>query len=289
MPELPEVEILARHLAPLLRGKMIHAVEVRRVKVVRPTRPRELQTRLAGAKFVHLRRRGKYLLFDLQRSGADTFTCLGHLGMTGRMFLQSHRAALPKHAALVLDLGQLRLVYEDPRYFGRFTLDTSAVAALGPEPLSPAFEADRFASDLKRSAQPIKVKLLDQRLVAGIGNIYASEALFRAGISPRRAARSLKRAEVRQLHAQIRRVLQEAIDAGSTIPLNFAGGNTKDRLFYFGRAAGAPDFYEERLLVYDRQGKPCPHCGTMIRRLVQAARSTFYCPQCQRQAAPARD
>ena len=282
MPELPEVEILVRHLAPLLRGKTIRAIEVRRAKVLRPTSARQLSQKLVGAKFIHLRRRGKYLLFDLKKIGAGQFTCLGHLGMTGRMFLQPHGAELPKHAALVLDLGRLRFVYEDTRYFGRFTLDISSVESLGPEPLSPDFTVDGFALALKRSAQPVKVKLLDQCLVAGVGNIYASEALFRARISPRRAARSLKREEVQHLHAQIRIVLQEAIDCGSTIPLDFTGEKTKDRLFYFGRAANAPDYYEERLLVYDRAGKPCPKCKTKIKRIVQAARSTFYCPKCQR-------
>jgi len=282
MPELPEVEVLARHLAPLLLGKTIRAVEVRRAKVLRPTSAKQLAAKLASAKFIHLRRRGKYLLFDLKKNGAGQFTCLGHLGMTGRMFLQPHSAGLPKHAALVLDLGKLRFVYEDTRYFGRFTLDTSSVESLGPEPLSADFTPDGFALALKRSAQSVKVKLLDQCLVAGVGNIYASEALFRAKISPRRAARSLKREEVERMHAQIRVVLQEAIDCGSTIPLDFAGDKTKDRLFYFGRAVDAPDYYEERLVVYDRKGKPCPNCKTPIKRIVQAARSTFYCPKCQR-------
>ena len=279
---MPEVEILARHLAPLLCGQTIRGVEVRRVKVLRPTSTRELGAKLAGAKFLHVRRRGKYLLFDLKRQGAGQFTCLGHLGMTGRMFLQPHAAGLPKHAALVINLGRLHFVYEDPRYFGRFTLDLSPVELLGPEPLSGAFTTDGFALALKRSAQPIKVKLLDQCLVAGIGNIYASEALFRARISPRRAARRLKREEVRRLHEQIRIVLQDAIDCGSTIPLDYAGKKTGDRLFYFGRAAGAPDYYEERLRVYGRAGKPCANCRTKIKRIVQAARSTFYCPKCQR-------
>lgn len=281
MPELPEVEILARHLAPLLNGKTVRAVEVRRAKVLRPTSARQLTKSLVGAKFVHLRRRGKYLLFDLKKKGEGPLMCLGHLGMTGRMFLQPHNAPLPKHAAVVLDLGPLQFIYEDTRYFGRFTLDTTAVESLGPEPLSDEFTVAGFAAALKRSAQPVKVKLLDQSLVAGVGNIYASEALFRAGISPRRAAKSLKLGEVARLHKQVRAVLQEAIDCGSTIPLDFAGEKTKDRLFYFGRAANAPDYYEERLLVYDRSGKPCPTCRTPIKRLVQAARSTFYCANCQ--------
>lgn len=281
MPELPEVEILARHLAPLLNGKTVRGVEVRRAKVLRPTSPGLLAKKLVGAKFVCLRRRGKYLLFDLKK-GKEQFTCLGHLGMTGRMFLQPHSGALPKHAAVVLDLGKLRFVYEDTRYFGRFTLDTTSVDSLGPEPLSPDFTVEGLAADLKRSAQPVKVKLLDQSLVAGVGNIYASEALFLAQISPRRSARSLKREEIERLHKQIRTVLQVAIDCGSTIPLDFAGEKTKDRLFYFGSAPTASNYYVERLLVYDRSGKPCPTCRTPIKRLVQAARSTFYCTRCQR-------
>jgi formamidopyrimidine-DNA glycosylase len=282
MPELPEVEVLARHLAPLVRGKTIRTVEVRRAKVIRPTTESQLEQALRHATFTGLRRRGKYLLFDLKRKSAEHFTCLGHLGMTGRMFLQPVTEALPKHAALVLGLGRLRFVYEDTRYFGRFTLDVSAVESLGPEPLTAEFEADQFGLALKRSAQPIKVKLLDQSLVAGVGNIYASEALFRARISPRRAARSLNRPEVARLHDQIRVVLQEAIDCGSTIPLDFAGQKTKDRLFYFGQAAEASEYYTERLLVYDRAGQPCMNCRTAIKRIVQAARSTFYCPRCQR-------
>lgn len=282
MPELPEVEILARHLAPRLRGKTIRAVELRRPRVHRPTSGRKLTEALVGARFTGLRRRGKYLLFDLERKGAGEFTCLGHLGMTGRMFLQLHREALPLHAAVVLDLGRLRFVYEDARTFGRFTLDTSPVESLGPEPLSAAFTTTALARALARSARPIKVKLLDQSLVAGIGNIYASEALFRARISPRRASRSLKPEEIGRLHAHVRAVLQEAIECGSTIPLDFAGKASRERLFYFGRSAGAPDSYEERLAVYDRAGERCPSCAAPIRRVVQAARSTFYCPRCQR-------
>src|SRR4029077_2788837 len=126
-------------------------------------------------------------------------------------------------------------------------------------------------------------KLLDQSLVAGVGNIYASEALYRAGISPRIAARRLRTAQVLALWQAIRDVLAEAIECGSTVPLDYAGTGTRDGLFYFGRAAGTPDYYEVRLRVYDRAGKPCQKCGSEVKRLVQAARSTFYCPGCQRQ------
>jgi formamidopyrimidine-DNA glycosylase len=172
-------------------------------------------------------------------------------------------------------------VFEDTRYFGRMTLDDSAIAALGPEPLGEAFTAEYFALALQRSAQAIKVKLLDQQLVAGVGNIYASEALFRAGISPRLAARRLKPPQVARLRETIRETLRDAIERGSTVPLNYSGEGNRDGLFYFGSAPDEGDFYEERLQVYDRAGKPCRVCGSGIKRIVQGARSTFYCPKCQ--------
>ena len=282
MPELPEVEILKRHLAPLLRGKVVHGLAVRRMKVVRPTTERRLRAALIGARFTGLKRRGKYLVFTLRRTGRrERFTVTGHLGMTGRMFLQPRDSPLPKHAAVVLDLGRHAFVYEDPRQFGRFTLDDTAVRALGPEPLDSAFTVEDFAAALRRSSQAIKVKLLDQSLVAGIGNIYASEALFRAGISPRRAAKRLRAEEVARLHTAIREVLTEAITCGSTIPLDFAGAGQRDGLFYYGAVAGESQFYQERLRVYDRAGRGCVKCAAPIRRLVQAARSTFFCPRCQ--------
>lgn len=283
MPELPEVEVLVRHLAPLLRAKIVRSVTVRKAKVLRPTTERGLRTALTGAKFLGLTRRGKYLVFTLRRAGRrETLTVTGHLGMTGRMFLQPKTAPLPKHAVVVLGLGRHAFVYEDPRQFGRFTLDDSAVRALGPEPWAEGFSVAAFHAALRRSAQAIKVKLLDQSLVAGIGNIYASEALFRAGVSPRRAARRVKTEEVTRLHAAIREVLAEAIACGSTIPLDFAGAGKSNGLFYYGAVEGNSQFYQERLQVYDRAGKPCVKCATPIKRVVQAARSTFYCPQCQR-------
>jgi len=282
VPELPEIEVLARHLRPLLRGKMIRGVDVRRAKVLSPVSPREFRRVLLGARFTSLSRRGKYLLFRL-RSKADgqSVTLLGHLGMTGRMFLARENERPQKHAAVVLDLCGENFIYEDTRYFGRLTLDTKAIQKLGPEPLSDDFQPAKFRKALKRSRQAIKIKLLDQTFVAGIGNIYASEALFRARLSPRLAANRLTATQVKRLWRAVRGVLAEAIAGGSTVPLNFGAGKT-DGLFYFGRAPGAPDFYEERLRVYDRAGKPCPDCRRPIQRITQAARSTFYCPHCQR-------
>ena len=283
MPELPEVEVLARHLRRVLRGKIVRAVRVRRAKILHPTSERELKKVLTGANFKSLSRRGKYLLFDFQSTSArKTVTVLGHLGMTGKMFVADKGGPLPKHAAVVLELNRGNFIYEDTRYFGRFTLDLTSVEKLGPEPDDKKFTPEIFARELKRSRQAIKVKLLDQSLLAGVGNIYASEALFRAKISPQRAANKLTLAQVKKLLSTVRAVLRAAIDCGSTIPLNFSDGKNGDGLFYFGRAADAPDFYAERLRVYDRAGKPCVRCGADIRRIVQAARSTFFCPRCQR-------
>jgi len=282
MPELPEVEILVRHLRPLLCGRLIRRVVVRRPKVLQPTSLRKFQAALAGAKFVGLLRRGKYLLFALRsKSSGKPVTLLGHLGMTGRMFLAQKNEPPPKHAAVIFDLGRRNFIYEDTRYFGRMTLDLSATKRLGPEPLSDDFQPETLARELRRSRQAIKVRLLDQSLVAGVGNIYASEALFRARISPKRAANRLTFGQVKELWLAIRDVLIAAINGGSTVPLNFSKGKS-DGLYYFGRAPGVEDFYTERLQVYDRAGKRCLNCGRPIKRIVQAARSTFYCPRCQK-------
>ena len=282
MPELPEVEVLVRHLRPALEKRVIGRVKVFRGRIVAPAAPRHFESKLRGARFLQLSRRGKYLLFGLRAPDGKTLLLVGHLGMTGRMYLAGNRAKLPKHAAVVFDLGRERFVFEDTRYFGRMTLDTSAVERLGPEPLSVEFTPKVLWTSLQRSAQPIKVKLLDQALVAGIGNIYASEALYRAGIPPRTPARKLKPAQVESLWKAIREVLSKAIEWGSTVPLNYSGNGERDGLFYFGSAPDASDFYEEKLHVYDRAGSTCRRCGGRIRRIVQAARSTFYCPKCQR-------
>jgi formamidopyrimidine-DNA glycosylase len=282
MPELPEVEILARHLQRVLKNKTIRGVLVRRPKVLAPTTERELQQALQGATFAGLSRRGKYLMFTLRGPGRrEPVTLVGHLGMTGRIYLMPAQAELPKHAAVALDLGGHQLVFEDTRYFGRFTLDLRGPAKLGPEPLEEEFTEAYLAVALKRSAQGIKIKLLDQTLVAGVGNIYASEALFRAGISPRLAAKRLTGEQVKRLRQAIREVLTRAIKFGSTVPLNFGNGAGSDGLFYYGGVGAESGFYQERLLVYDRQGQPCRECGSKVKRIVQAARSTFYCPHCQ--------
>lgn len=283
MPELPEVEVLCQHLAPLVRDRTIAGVRVVRERVIRPTGKTTLSRALRGAMITDLTRRGKFLLFHL-RKGDHAAVLLGHLGMTGRMFVQPPGQPLPTHTAVTLDLDGGRFVYQDTRGFGRFTLELASLDTLGPEPLSDDFDPAAFHRSLRASRQAVKVKLLDQSLVAGVGNIYASEALHRAGISPRKAARRLTRLESDRLHTAIRTVLDEAIRQGSTIPLDFAGSGSGDGLFYYGRRAdrGGMESHGERLLVYDRDGEPCAACGTPIRKIVQAARSTFYCPACQR-------
>jgi formamidopyrimidine-DNA glycosylase len=278
MPELPEVEVLARHLRPLLRGKTIRGVTVHRERVTRPTPPSHLAKALIGAKFKDLSRRGKYLLFQFQpKKPKKPLTVLGHLGMTGRMFVVLKEKKLPRHTAVVFDLGGHHFVYEDTRYFGRMTLDLSPIAELGPEPwdLTP----ETFLESLKRSRQPIKVKLLDQNLIAGVGNIYASEALFRARVSPKLPANKLTSVQAKNLLRAIRAVLDDSIKAGSTVVLQREGSES-DALFYFD--ASDSRYYERRLRVYDRAGKPCLRCGTKIVRITQAARSTYFCPHCQK-------
>ncbi|HXP60499.1 MAG TPA: bifunctional DNA-formamidopyrimidine glycosylase/DNA-(apurinic or apyrimidinic site) lyase [Dongiaceae bacterium] len=283
MPELPEVEVLCRSLGPLLKNKTVREVRVRRPKVLAPTRPRQLAKALVEGRFLEVSRRGKYLLFTVQTAAqAAPVLVVGHLGMTGRMYLRRAGMPLPRHTALVLELGREQFIFEDTRYFGRFTLDAGALERLGPEPLGEDFTLEYFAQALKRSSQAVKVKLLDQRLVAGIGNIYASEALFQAGLSPRLPARRLKADQIARLWRAIREVLADAIEWGSTVPLNYPGTGRRDGLFYFGSAGGTGHFKIERLRVYDRAGAPCPGCGTVVKRLVQAGRSTYYCPVCQR-------
>ncbi len=209
VPELPEVEVLVRHLRPLLKGRTIRGVRVHRAKVVAPASARRFAQVLRGAQFSGLSRRGKYLLFELRKPGqTEPLHLVGHLGMTGRMYLVPTRARLPRHAAVVLHLGREKFVFEDTRYFGRLGFDTSALRRLGPEPLGKEFTVGRLAQGLSRSRQPIKVKLLDQSLLAGVGNIYASEALFRAGLAPTRPARRLTGVQIKRLWRAIRAVTE---------------------------------------------------------------------------------
>jgi formamidopyrimidine-DNA glycosylase len=197
------------------------------------------------------------------------------------MYLAAKSTPATRHTTIEFGLGRQKLVFEDLRRFGGMTLDPSAIGRLGPEPLEPEFTTNVLVRALHRSKQPIKIKLMDQSAVAGIGNIYASEALFLASIHPATAAASLDQPMIRRLRNSIRRILREAIKFGSTLPLDFGGVGSKSGLFYYGAPAGNSNAHQERLRVYDRTGEPCTQCGKPIRKLVQAARSTFYCPVCQ--------
>ena len=280
MPELPEVELLARHLQKTLPGRRIEQVIVHRKRSVRPVNPAELEQRLAKHRFQNVRRRAKFLLFDLSAKSSQ-IQLIGHLGMTGRMYLQPKRAALPKHAVVVMSLDRGCFVFEDPRTFGRMTLDPSCLARLGPEPLSQNFELKAFQQKLQCSRRPIHTQLLAQNVVAGLGNIYAGEALFEAGIHPQTPSSQLTLGQVRQLRRCIQITLSQAIERGASLPLNFSGTQEhSDGLFYFGRKKGAKAAAES-WRVYGREGKNCARCSEKIQRILQTARSVFFCPNCQ--------
>ncbi len=285
MPELPEVETVRRGLAPVLEGAVLARVEARRPDLRFPL-PERMAERLTGARVTALRRRAKYLLIDLDRNE----TLISHLGMSGR-WIVSGRAGqpgdfyfegphLPAHDHVILETaaGDL-LTYNDPRRFGFLDLaatdaleETSHFKGMGPEPLGNAFAGDHLAATFAGKSQNVKATLLDQRIVAGLGNIYVCEALWRAGISPKRAAGRIAPGRLGVLAQAIREVLGEAI---------LAGGST---LRDFAAVDGAAGGFQQRFAVYDQAGGGCqrPGCGGVIRRAVQAGRSTFYCAVCQR-------
>jgi formamidopyrimidine-DNA glycosylase len=285
MPELPEVEILVRHLQGVLPGRRIRGVIVHRPRVIRPTSVSTLCRVLRDVRFVQVTRRAKYLVFELESGhvgSASPLRLLGHLGMSGRMHLLSPGSPRPKHTAVEIVLDRGRFIFEDPRYFGRLTLDLRPLGVLGPEPLGSGFTLEAFQRLLGRSHQAIKVRLLNQAIAAGVGNIYASEALYRARIHPSVPTRRLGLGRLAALRRSIRAVLRQAIAWGSTVPLDWSRTASSDAVFYYGRDPTAPDHYQERLRVYDRAGEPCRHCRAPIRKMVQAGRGTYFCPVCQR-------
>jgi len=275
MPELPEVETVRRGLERLLAGRRLVRVEQRRRDLRVPFPPRFAE-RLTGRRVLGLRRRAKYLLVDLDGG----LVLVAHLGMSGRMVVADGAAAGPPsphdHVVFETDAGQ-RVVFNDARRFGMMTLLAAReeaahplFAALGPEPLDPAFDGALLAGRLAGRMTPIKAALLDQRVVAGIGNIYACEALFRARIAPRRMAATVVGRRAQRLAAALRGVIEEAIEAG--------GSSLRDYV----QADGELGYFQHRWAVYERAGDPCPACATTLRRVVQAGRSSFYCPRCQR-------
>lgn len=281
MPELPEVETVMRGLAAALEGRTVRAASVARPDLRWPF-PAGLAERLAGARVEGFRRRGKYMLMRL--SGGDSL--LIHLGMSGRMVAR-RAGAIPnapvahEHFALETADG-VRVGFVDPRRFGCVDLVPTdkedghrLLAGLGPEPLEPGFTPAVLLAALRGRRTPLKAALLDQKVVAGLGNIYVSEALFRARLSPLRIASSVDEAEAGRLVPAIRAVLEESIEAG--------GSSLRDYV----RADGELGFFQERFKVYGREGLPCEECPGPpecpgILRTVQAGRASFHCPRLQR-------
>jgi formamidopyrimidine-DNA glycosylase len=283
MPELPEVETVRRGLAPVMEGQVIARADVNRPDLRWPF-PERMAERLTGQRVERLRRRSKYILADLG-SGE---TLLVHLGMSGRMLVSGdalgvfvHDHPTPeKHDHVVLHMESgARITFNDPRRFGAMDLmptasaeDHKLLAVLGPEPLGNAFNEDHLITAFKGKMTPVKAALLDQKIVAGLGNIYVCEALFRAGIHPRRKAGRIAKPRVAALVPIIRQVLADAIEAG--------GSSLRD----FRQADGELGYFQHSFDAYGREGAACRRAGCegKIGRIVQSGRSSFFCPQCQR-------
>jgi formamidopyrimidine-DNA glycosylase len=270
MPELPEVETTRRGLAPHVVGRAVAAVEVREPRLRWPV-PHDLAARLMGRRIDALKRRAKYLLFA---AGRDTL--LVHLGMSGSLRFLPQAAAHGAHDHVDVHFeGGGCLRFNDPRRFGSFHLTSSPaehrlLCALGPEPFDPGFGADYLWRSSRGRKVAIKQHLMNGHVVVGVGNIYASEALYRAGIHPLKPAGNIARARFEPLVAAVRDVLSEAIAEGGTTLRNFVGGD------------GQPGYFRSELAVYGRQGEPCKRCAAPIRRRVIGQRATYYCTRCQR-------
>ena len=283
MPELPEVETVRRGLQPAMQDQKIIRAEVNRPDLRWPFPPNMAQ-RLTGARVLRLWRRSKYILLDLDTQE----TLIVHLGMSGRMlvsgqkigeFYQVHPAS-EKHDHVVFHMeNDIRVTFNDARRFGAMDLASTVevkthkmLCSLGPEPLSNYLDDTYLAAALAGRNTPIKTALLDQRLIAGLGNIYVCEVLFRAKISPMCKAKDLSKEQVGTLVPIIRTVLEEAIEAG--------GSSLKD----YRQTGGELGYFQHSFQVYDRESQPCKHagCGGTIARVSQSGRSSFYCPTCQR-------
>ncbi|HKV32936.1 MAG TPA: bifunctional DNA-formamidopyrimidine glycosylase/DNA-(apurinic or apyrimidinic site) lyase [Pyrinomonadaceae bacterium] len=274
MPELPEVEHVVRALRPVVTGRRILAAELNLKRTVPELSRAAFARQLRDAVITGVGRRGKYILFELE-SGKLLTT---HLRMTGKFVSLTTEESLPPYAHVVFYLDdERRLVFCDMRQFGRMRLITNMqrlpkeLTSLAPEPLSDEFTEEYFLETLSRSKRSLKQLLLDQTRVLGLGNIYAVEALFLAGVNPRKAANRLSKPRARKLYQAIRQILREAIDAGSTLQIDIADGKSS----YFGTT-------ERFWRVYERGGEPCVNCGSPIKRIVHGGRSTYYCPRCQR-------
>lgn len=270
MPELPEVETTRRGILPVLKNQRISSVTVRDARLRWPVAP-EFARQLTGQRIRDVQRRAKYLLIELEQG-----TVIWHLGMSGslRVLPSGTSPQLHDHIDVLLESGRL-LRFNDPRRFGcaLWTGDDPAqhelIAHLGPEPLSDAFHVEYLAARARGRSVAIKQFIMNAGIVVGVGNIYASEALFRAGIRPRRAAGRVKRDELARLVKAIKQVLGDAIKVGGTTLRDYVNAN------------GAPGYFRQKLFAYERAGEPCRKCRTPIAQIVQGNRSTYYCPHCQ--------
>lgn len=271
MPELPEVETTRRGIEPHIRDQKVVRVTVRQPRLRWPV-PRGLSQKLAGKRIRSVGRRAKYLLL-----GFDHGTLILHLGMSGSLRIVNAESPAGKHdhVDIVLESGQaLRLT--DPRRFGAvlWTADEpqahELLRSLGPEPLSNDFDADYLFQRSRGRKSSIKQYIMDGKIVVGVGNIYASESLYLAGINPKRAAGKVSRERYEKLTEAIRQVLAAAIEQGGTTLRDFVGGD------------GKPGYFAQKLNVYGKEGEPCPGCGKTIKQLVLGQRSTYYCSHCQR-------
>jgi formamidopyrimidine-DNA glycosylase len=275
MPELPEVEHVVRALRRSVLGRRIVAAEIKLPRLLVDPSPASFKRKLRGARIDAIGRRGKYILFELDNKQV----LLVHLRMTGKFLCVAPEQPLPPYPHVIFYLDDdRRLVFCDMRQFGRMRLlparklsELPQIAELAPEPLTDDFTPTLFLETLSKSRRSLKQLLLDQTKILGLGNIYASEALFLARISPLKEAHRLSKLRALKLHQAIRDILQEAIDAGSTLRIDLSDGNGG----YFGTT-------ERFWRVYERAGEPCVNCGTRIRRMVQGGRSTYWCPRCQR-------
>lgn len=270
MPELPEVETIANGLEKRVAGDRIESVWLGSKPEPLKSPAAEIARALEGARVEQVRRVGKHIVFDLQGArGNGQPQWIVHLGMTGRLLVANPETELPKHTHLVARLASGReLRFVDPRRFGRLEVRHTGFSGPGAEPLQ--IGAEEFAQLFHRRAAAIKTLLLNQTLLHGVGNIYADESLFRAGIRPRRRANTLTRAELARLHAALREVLKEAIEAG--------GSSVSDYV----DADGEAGFFQLQHRVYGRESQPCLVCKTKIKKIIVAGRGTHYCPKCQK-------
>lgn len=270
MPELPEVETTRRGIAPYLEGQRVSRVIVRDRRLRWPI-PEDLDVRLSGQRFVKVERRAKYLLLEAE---AGTLIC--HLGMSGSLRLVQSGLAPAKHEHVDIELESgLALRYTDPRRFGALLwsqapLEHELLRHLGPEPLTEDFEGERLYQLSRGRSMAVKPFIMDNAVVVGVGNIYASEALFAAGIDPRREAGTISRARYVRLAEEIKRILGMAIERGGTTLRDFVGGD------------GQPGYFQQELFVYGRGGEFCKVCGSTLRDVRLGQRASVYCPRCQR-------